>query len=121
MSRLVALLVVSLLPGTPAVTASCLVACSTESTADVTGAHHGHEETPWNDSVSVVADESGCDWASGAPPYVREDRRQPEAPMTGAGAGIVRLAPFDVNDNAGVRYDPRQPPRVRMSPVVLRL
>ncbi|HET9387152.1 MAG TPA: hypothetical protein VFO67_18595 [Gemmatimonadales bacterium] len=120
MSRLVALLIVSLLPGAPLATASCLVACSMETTAGA-DACHGQQETLWNSSPSVVAGESGCAWVASAPLYVREDRRQPELPMTGAGTGIVRLAPFDINDNVGVRYDPSQPLRVRTSPVVLRL
>ena len=122
MSRLVALLVVSLLPGAPLATASCLVACGMESTAGA-GTCHGPHEALWNSSPSVVAGASGCAWVASAPPYVREDRRQPEPPMTATGLSDAELlAPSRVTVNVGVRHDPTQALRIHWTPpTVLRL
>jgi hypothetical protein len=120
MTRLVAVLIVSLLPGTPATTASCLVACSMESTAGVVGASHGHDETPGDGSAIVATDESGCDWAIGAPPYAREDRRQPDR-----GYGVVRAVrgALPGMTAVSVSYGPSDPrPQAHpTSPTVLRL
>lgn len=101
MSRLVALLIVSLLPGAPLATGSCLVACGVESTDTC----HGRHETLWNRLPGVVAGEGDCAWVIGAPAYVREDRCQPEPPMKAAGnASDPQLAPLTISVDVGPRY-----------------